>query len=702
MDSLRYLIVYPGYSSARAEEEDAFVARLQARGIDARAFGVPGEGGWLPFHELDRRHRSGDRALRESYELLFRELADRDVLVAAGGAMLHPELLDRVTQHNLLICADDPENSEHLSRPIAAHFDHCFVVNAAHVTDYATWGAKSASWIPPVLRPERVDLRQTSRRILYGPRDLDIVLCCDRSFGIGDRAARAERLVEAFPEAHVRGRGWPLGPATQSEVVGLYTRSKIGWNLHHSTGPCNTRLLELPANGVLQICDNQKFLGPIFELDREIVGFDTIEDCIDKTRHYLAHDDERRRIAAAGRERAMRDYTEERMWDRVAAKAHELTAQREKPEPRTAATTSSVTVTAKQRPKVWLLADKRGWAYDREAQAMARHLAPEFECRIAYVQEQPDPSAWDFDLVWVFFWGETWHQKFVTDNRRVIKMIGSHRWQNERAYGPLDPHAFAEQHLSDAARCAAISERLRTLVQTVRACDLAPQGIDATAFAPSANEPVGAMRVGWAGNRNDACKGLDDVLAPACAGRFDLRIAGGDLDPSAMAAFYRDLDVLCVASSAEGGPLPLLEALACGAFVVTTDVGIAREVVRHGDNGLVIARDPAAFRAALHWCEHNLAFVRSRRIQRARGIAAVRDWEHACAVRAETLRAAMAELGPTVRMTNAATADVSNDTHGSGSSLLDKLHGSYHDHLGSVTSADEDTYRAATVAPQLF
>ena len=74
MSTLRYLIVYPGYSSARAEEEDAFVARLRARGIDARAFGVPCEGGWLPFHELDRRHRSGDRALRESYEQLLREL----------------------------------------------------------------------------------------------------------------------------------------------------------------------------------------------------------------------------------------------------------------------------------------------------------------------------------------------------------------------------------------------------------------------------------------------------------------------------------------------------------------------------------------------------------------------------------------------------------------------------------------------------
>jgi len=207
--SLRYLVVYPSYSPARDEEEESFAARLRARGVDARAFGIPCAGGWLPFHELDRRHRGGDRALAEAYERLLRELDDRDVLVAAGGAMLHPDLLDKVAQQKLLICADDPENSEHLSRPIAAHFDHCFVVNAAHVADYASWGARSASWLPPVLRPDRVDPRQTERRILYGHRDLDIVLCCDRSFGIGDRAARAERLLAAFyakfPDAQMRG-----------------------------------------------------------------------------------------------------------------------------------------------------------------------------------------------------------------------------------------------------------------------------------------------------------------------------------------------------------------------------------------------------------------------------------------------------------------------------------------------------------------
>lgn len=685
--SLRWLVVYPAYGQARVEEEDVFVARLRARGIDARAFGIPCEGGWWPFAELDRRYRNRDRGLLAAYESLQKELADRDVLVAAGGAMLHPELLDRVGATKLLICADDPENTDNLSRPVAAHFDHCFVVNAAHVGDYASFGAKSASWLPPVLRPERVDARLTERRILYGHRDLDLVLCCDRAFGIGDRSARIERLLAEFPDVHARGRGFPLGPVEQAEVVELYGRAKIGWNLHHSTGPCNTRLLELPANGVLQICDNRRFLGPIFELDREIVGFDTIEECIEKTRHYLAHDDERRRIAAAGFARVQADYTEARMWDRVTEVAASLSREAvPSPAPieiRSPSPVANEESRVAKKPKVWLLADRRGWAYDREARAMQTHLANEFECRIAYVQEQPDLSAWDFDLVWVFFWGETWHQRFVTDPRRVVKMIGSHRWQNEAAYGPLDPSAFAEKHLADAGHVAAISKRLQTLVATVRDTALVPQGIDPREFAPARTTPSGPLRVGWAGNQNDACKGLVDVLRPACEGRFELRIAGGNLDPAAMARFYGELDVLCVASNAEGGPLPLLEALACGAFVVTTDVGIAPEVIRHGDNGLVVARTPAAFRAALHWCEANLEFVRSRSHLRAQNVHATRSWDATIDARRIVLRRAFDSLGHA-------------DEPAQPTSALDRLHGDYHAHLADVSGQSEDTFRAAS------
>ena len=60
----------------------------------------------------------------------------------------------------------------------------------------------------------------------------------------------------------------------------------------------------------MQICDNRSHLGKLFDLNKEVIGFDTVEEAIDLCRYYLSHDEERRRIAAAGWIRAVRDYNE--------------------------------------------------------------------------------------------------------------------------------------------------------------------------------------------------------------------------------------------------------------------------------------------------------------------------------------------------------------------------------------------------------
>lgn len=69
-----------------------------------------------------------------------------------------------------------------------------------------------------------------------------------------------------------------------------------------------------------------------------------------------------------------------------------------------------------------------------------------------------------------------------------------------------------------------------------------------------------------------------------------------------MSNLYNALDMYVVTSRIEGGPVPLLESMACGVPVVTTPVGIAREYIQHGVNGLVIAKDdaPACAQAILH------------------------------------------------------------------------------------------------------
>ena len=76
---------------------------------------------------------------------------------------------------------------------------------------------------------------------------------------------------------------------------------------------------------------------------------------------------------------------------------------------------------------------------------------------------------------------------------------------------------------------------------------------------------------------------------------FHGRAAGREL-----LAAYRTADVLVLPSRHEGMSLVLLEALAMGLPVVATDISGNREVVLHGENGLLVPPDdPAALRAAL-------------------------------------------------------------------------------------------------------
>ncbi|MEZ5988793.1 MAG: glycosyltransferase [Planctomycetota bacterium] len=280
MRALRYLVVYPAHSARRMAHEEAAVARFRGHGYDVRGFGVPCPDGWWDFPRLDAAWRAADPALMRSYEVLAAELARTDVVIASGGSMLHPELLRGHGAYSVFVCGDDPENSDRLSRPVAPSFDHCMPTNIACVDDYRAWGCARVDWIFPPLRPDRRRDGLTVEDVLEGRRDTPITMLSERVYGLSDRAQRLERLHREFPEAVLRGEGWPLGFLPAHEVGPLLADTRLGWNLHNSIGPCNTRLMELPAWGVLQVCDNRARLGPVFELDREVVGFETIDECV--------------------------------------------------------------------------------------------------------------------------------------------------------------------------------------------------------------------------------------------------------------------------------------------------------------------------------------------------------------------------------------------------------------------------------------
>jgi hypothetical protein len=67
----------------------------------------------------------------------------------------------------------------------------------------------------------------------------------------------------------------------------------------------------------------------------------------------------------------------------------------------------------------------------------------------------------------------------------------------------------------------------------------------------------------------------------------------GYLKTSALPQFYSSLDAYLVTSRVEGGPVTVLESMACGTPVVATRVGLVPEVIKDGQNGVSTAVDDA-------------------------------------------------------------------------------------------------------------
>ncbi len=110
-----------------------WLRRLRAASIDVYpiAIGLDVQGRRLPWKELDRRWRRGDRALLTLYEMIAREVEGYDVLINYGGLNLHPEFLWQLPTTNVLVFYDDPESSEDYSRPVALAHDLCVIGNTA-------------------------------------------------------------------------------------------------------------------------------------------------------------------------------------------------------------------------------------------------------------------------------------------------------------------------------------------------------------------------------------------------------------------------------------------------------------------------------------------------------------------------------------------------------------------------------------------
>jgi hypothetical protein len=265
----------------------------------------------------------------------------------------------------------------------------------------------------------------------------------------------------------------------------------------------------------------------------------------------------------------------------------------------------------------------RGWSYASTAEALKRHLGDRLEITVVYQDELDRLAREPADLVVDMWWRGTARRK--SGGKPTIKQVSSHRWQQRRS-GSLNPHRLVIEHLRSTIGIVVPSLRLYRILDAAdrdRRLRIThtPKGFHPELLG-DAGMRRGRLEIGWAGAASAADKNVDLILKAWP----DLRVADRCLTPSEMGDFYNSFDVITVASDAEGDPRPLIEGMACGCFPVVVDVGIVPELVRHGENGLIVERTPQAFAAAFRWCHDNLDFVRTTGRRNAIEMLQSRTW----------------------------------------------------------------------------
>ena len=192
-----------------------------------------------------------------------------------------------------------------------------------------------------------------------------------------------------------------------------------------------------------------------------------------------------------------------------------------------------------------------------------------------------------------------------------------------------------------------------------------PHGVDPTRFAPPSPERVGAVRRRWSGGRPyvlqvgalEPRRGVDLALAAVGELRRDYRdlvllLTGPDrapvpgLDPpppwvirtgavpeEELPALYAGAEAVLSPSRGEGFDLPLLEALACGAPVVASDIDVH---VEHFAQAVALfsSGDREGLAGALERVLGDGEY-RAELVRRGRRLAAAFSWERSARAHAE-------------------------------------------------------------------
>ena len=267
--------------------------------------------------------------------------------------------------------------------------------------------------------------------------------------------------------------------------------------------------------------------------------------------------------------------------------------------------------------KILLIADRPGWAYDILAHSIKKYssyssIDIQYISELRLVLDSADFS--QYDVVFFFLWYDAMRYgvniKGFDFKKTCVGIHSISSWEN-RGYDEKQTSLICNQF----AASGYISMEINHLLNLDNAF-YTPNGVESDIFFPSEYPCLEQeVRFMWVGNpgrgHHGENKAFFHLVKPVVEEYTDrgvtLHTATSDdkIPYVQMGKFYRDNHVLICASMREGGPLPIIESLACGRPVITTNVGIVPEVVRDGENGLLFSRSKSELRKIIDMILHD-------------------------------------------------------------------------------------------------
>jgi spore maturation protein CgeB len=132
------------------------------------------------------------------------------------------------------------------------------------------------------------------------------------SLPVVGKAARWESRPQSPSSVDERLTLRARAPLFGLEMFQQLRQSKVVLNTHidiSSHSASNLRLFEATGVGACLLTDWKENMSELFEPDAEAITYRSVEECVEKAQYLLSHEDERRKIAAAGQRRTLREHT---------------------------------------------------------------------------------------------------------------------------------------------------------------------------------------------------------------------------------------------------------------------------------------------------------------------------------------------------------------------------------------------------------